>query len=328
MPSAPMPSLAPALPLARRTLLALAAGGLATPARAAFPDRPIRLVVGYAAGGGTDLTARALANRMGAELGQQILVENRGGGGGVPAVQSVLQAPADGHSLMFSTAAVLIARALGTPVPFDPLEALAPVGLLGVSPNVLVVHPSVPARNLAELQAHGRSRREPMRFGSPSISFTTHLVGQELGIEVEEVRYRGTGPLMTDLLAGRLDAYLIPLPGIQSAVRAGELRAIAVSYKAPLAALPDVPTTVAQGFPNLISFTWTGLEVRTGTSPEIVAALGAALNASLADPALRQKLAESGVEATERTDPASFRALVLEDKARAEAVIRRFNLRE
>ena len=168
---------------------------------------------------------------------------------------SVLQAAADGYSVMFSTAAVLVAQALGTPVPFDPLTALEPVGLVGVSPNVLVVHPSVPARDLKELQAHGRARREPLRFGSPSISYTTHLLGQELGIEVEEVRYRGTGPLMTDLLAGRLDGYLIPLSGIQSAIRAGELRALAVSYRTPLAAMPGLQTTVAQGFPNLISFT-------------------------------------------------------------------------
>jgi tripartite-type tricarboxylate transporter receptor subunit TctC len=322
MPNPKLPS------LLRRGLLTLAAGGLAAPARAAYPDRPIRLVVGYAAGGGTDLTARAVASRMSAELGQQIVVENRGGGGGVPAIQSVLQAPADGYSLMFSTAAVLVARALGTPMNFDPLEVLAPIGLVGVSPNVLVVHPSVPARNLQELQAYGRTRGDPLRFGSPSISYTTSLVGQELGIEVEEVRYRGTGPLMTDLLAGRLDGYLIPLPGIQAAVRSGELRAIAVSYRTPLAAISEVATTVAQGFPNLISFTWTGLELRAGTPPEIAARLGAALNASLADAALRRKLQESGVEAAERTDPDSFRALVVDDKARAEAVIRRFNLRE
>jgi len=322
MPSANLPS------LSRRQVLVLAAGGLATPALAAYPDRPIRLLVGYAAGGGTDFTARAVATRMSAELGQQIVVENRGGGGGLPAIQSVLQAPADGYSVMFSTAAVLVARALGTPMNFDPLEVLAPVGLVGVSPNVLVVHPSVPAHNLRELQAYGRSRSEPLRFGSPSINYTTHLVGQELGIEVEEVRYRGTGPLLTDLLAGRLQAYLIPLPGIQAAVRSGDLRAIAVSYQTPLAAISEVPTTVAQGFPNLISFTWTGLEVRAGTPPEIVDGLGRALNASLADAELRQKLSEAGVEAVERTAPDSFRALVLKEKARAEAVIRRFNLRE
>jgi tripartite-type tricarboxylate transporter receptor subunit TctC len=322
MPGASLPS------LPRRGLLALTASGLAVPALAAYPDRPIRLVVGYAAGGGTDLTARAVAARMGAELGQQIVVENRGGGGGLPAVQSVLQAPADGYSLMFSTAAVLVARELGTPMNFDPLEVLAPVGLVGVSPNVLVVHPSVPARNLQELQAYGRSRSEPLRFGSPSIGFTTQLLGQELGIGVEEVRYRGTGALMADLLAGRLQGYLIPLPGIQAAVRSGELRAIAVSYRTPLAALPDVATSVAQGFPDLISFTWTGIEVRTGTSPEVVARLGAALNASLGDAELRRKLSESGVEAVERTDPDSFRALVLEDKARVMAVVRRMNLRE
>lgn len=322
MPRASLPS------LSRRGLLALTAGGLAAPGLAAYPDRPIRLVVGYAAGGGTDITARTVATRMSAELGQQIVVENRGGGGGLPAIQSVLQAPADGYSVMFSTAAVLVARALGTPMSFDPLEALAPVGLIGVSPNVLVVHPSVPAHDLRELQAYGRSRREPLRFGSPSISYTTQLVGQELGIEVEEVRYRGTGPLMTDLLAGRLQAYLIPLPGIQAAVRSGELRAIAVSYRTKLAAIPEVATTVSQGFPNLISFTWTGLELRSGTAPEIFEGLGAALNTALGDAEFRRKLGETGVEAVERTDPQSFRALVLEDKARAEAVIRRFHLRE
>jgi tripartite-type tricarboxylate transporter receptor subunit TctC len=322
-----MPIASPPSP-SRRGLLTLAISGLAAPALAAYPDRPIRLVVGYAAGGGTDITARAVATRLGAELGQQIVVENRGGGGGLPALQSVLQAPADGYSVMFSTAAVLVARALGTPMNFDPLEVLAPVGLIGVSPNVLVVHPSVQARSLRELQAYARGRGEPLRFGSPSISYTTHLVGQELGIAVEEVRYRGTGQLMTDLLAGRLQAYLIPLPGIQAALRSGELRAIAVSYRTPLAALPEVPTTEAQGFPNLISFTWTGLEVRTGTAPEVAEVLGQALNAALADAGFRRKLGETGVEAAQHTDPDSFRALVLEDRARAAAVIRRYDLRD
>jgi tripartite-type tricarboxylate transporter receptor subunit TctC len=152
-------------------------------------------------------------------------------------------------------------------------------------------------------------------------------VGQELGIETEEVRYRGTGPLLADLLAGRLQGYLIPLPGIQAAVRAGELRALAVSYQTRLAALPEVPTTVEQGFPGLISFTWTGLEVRTATPPEIIGRLTEAMNACLADAGLRQKLAESGVQAMERTDPDSFRAMVVEDRARWSAVIRRYNLR-
>lgn len=317
----------PGQTLPRRALLALPVLAAPRAARAAWPDRPLRLVVGYAAGGGTDITARALAMRLSAELGQQIVVENRGGGGGVPAVLSVLNAPADGYAINFSTAAVLVAQALGTPVPFDPLAALIPVGLLGISPNVLVVHPYVPARDLRALQAHGKSRTEPLRFGSPSINYTTALIGQELGIETEEVRYRGTGPLLADLIAGRLDGYLIPLPGIQAAVRAGELRAIAVSTRTRLAALPDVATTVEQGFPGLISFTWTGLEVRAGTPAEIVSRLTAAMNVALADPALRQKLAESGVEAAGRTDPDSFRSLVLEDKARSDAVIRRYDIR-
>jgi len=314
-------------PLLHHILPGLAACAVVRSPQAAFPERPLRMVVGYAAGGGTDLTARALAAQMAAQLGQQIVIENRGGGGGVPAVQAVLQAPADGHMLMFSTGAVLVARALGTPVPFDPLEALAPVGLLGVSPNVLVVHPAIPATDLATLRDFARRRTEPLRFGSPSIGYTTALISQELDIETEEVRYRGTGPLMSDLLAGRLDGYLIPLPGIQAAIRSGELRAIAVSYRRRLAALPQVATTLEQGFPNLQAFTWTGIEVRRGTPPDCIERLESALNACLRDMDLRTRLAETGVEAADRTDPRSFRALVVEEQARAEAVIRRFNLR-
>lgn len=293
----------------------------------AWPDRPMRMIVGFAAGGTTDIVARVVAESMSVQFGQQVVVENRGGAGGVPAALVVLQQPADGSTLMLQSGGLNQAEALGTPLPFDVVTAWAPVGLVATSAISLVVHPSVPATNLRELQAYGRTSAQPLRFGSPGISLTAFLYGQELGIEVEEVRYRGTGQVLSDLIAGRVQAYTIALPGILAQVRAGALRPLAIASTRRSAVMSDLPTTVEQGFPGIISASWFGVVVRAGTPPDRQARLHAAIEALLKNPQIRSRLTEAGLDVVEETSPASFYAMIREDRARWETVVRRGNLR-
>jgi len=316
-------------PLARRA--ALAALGLLAAAPAAaqsFPDRPMRMLVGYAPGGTTDIVARVTAEYMGHVLGQQIAVENRGGAGGVPAALIVQQAPADGHVLMLHASGVIQAEALGASLPFDAVEAWAPIGLVGTSAISFVVHPSVPVTNLRELQAYVRASGQPLRVGSPGVNLSAELYAQELGIAIEEVRYRGTGVVINDLLAGRVQAYTIGLPGILAHVRSGGLRALAIASETRSHVMPELPTTVEQGFPNIINASWFGVAVRAGTPADRQARLGEAVQQMLREPAVRSRLSEAGLDVATETSPASFDALIREDRARWQLVVRRGNLRQ
>lgn len=293
-----------------------------------FPDRTMRMVVGFAPGGTTDIVARVAAEFMGQDLGQQIVVENRGGAGGVPATLSVLQAPADGLSLMLHSGGLNQAEAVGPALPFDAVNALAPIGLIGTSAISLVVHPSVPATNLRELQAYVRASGLPLRVGSPGISLTAFLYAQELGIEIEEIRYRGTGLVMNDLLAGRVQAYTIALPGILTHVRAGGLRALAIASVTRSTVMPDLATTVEQGFPDILSASWFGVVARAGTPPDRLARLGQSVARLLANPAVRARLSEAGLDVVAETSPASFGRLIREDRAQWDRVVQRGNLRQ
>ncbi|WPB83932.1 Bug family tripartite tricarboxylate transporter substrate binding protein [Sediminicoccus rosea] len=293
-----------------------------------FPDRSMRMVVGYAPGGTTDLVARLAAEFMGQDLGQQIVVENRGGAGGVPGALAVLQAPADGHVLMLQSGGLNQAEALGTPLPFDAVAAWAPVGLIGTSAIALVVHPGVPARNLRELQAYVRASGQPLRLGSPGTNLSGALYAQEMGIEIEEIRYRGTGLVVNDLLAGRVQSYAIALPGILGHVRSGGIRALAIASTTRSPVMPELPTTVEQGFPGIITASWFGVVARAGTPPERLARLSQSVARMVADPVMRSRLSEAGVDVTPDPGPAYFDTLIREDRARCELVVRRGNLRQ
>lgn len=309
-------------------LLAFALPAFASPVRAEYPDRPIRLVVGYAPGGSTDIVARLLAERMGARLNQSILVENRGGAGGVPAAGMVLQQEADGYTLMLHTLGLNQAAALGTRMPFDPVAAWAPIGLAATGANALVVHPSVPARSLRELQALALASATPLRFGSPSVGLTSHLFAQGLGIEIEEVRYRGTSQAMTDLLAGRVQAYTIALAGIMPHVQSGALRALAIARRQRSAVMPALPTTAEEGFPQIVMSSWFGLVSRAGTPADRIALLHATLNATLAEPDTAARLLAGGLDVEPSPEPEAFAAMMREDYALWDEVARRGNLRQ
>ncbi len=321
----------------RRHVLALA--GLAPAPRVArgqgadFPSRPLRLVIPFTAGGSNDIVGRMLAEGMAARLGQPVVVENRGGAGGVIGNDLVAKAAPDGHTLLLAGSGSFVISSLVQPrLPYDPLRDFAPVGYVGAAPNVITVNPRVPARTLAELQAAARAAPTPLRYGSPGVGTNGHalgaMIGVVLGVDLEAVHYRGTGPALTDVLAGRLDILTNASAPLQPHIAAGTLRALAIAGRSRSVALPEVPTSVEGGFPELDSATWYAILATGGTPGDRVAVLHRALNAVLADPEIRRKLVENGVdEIAPSPTPEDMARLLAEDRARWGRVVARANLR-
>jgi tripartite-type tricarboxylate transporter receptor subunit TctC len=293
----------------RRRVLSslLCAPLLSPPARAqdagaaAFPNRPLRMVVPFAPGGSADIVARITAQGMSEALGQPVAVDNRGGGGGVIGSEAVIAAPADGYTLAFHTASSAVLNAgLYRNLPFDIRRAFAPVSLVGLIPNVVVVSPRLPAATLRELVE--LLRREPGRrtYASSGPGTITHLSGHMLadmaGGAMVHVPYRGSGPANADLMAGRIDVMVDTLSSTIPFVRAGQMRALAVSSRERSAALPDVPTAAEAGLPGYESYNWHAVFVAAGTPAAVIARLERAARAAVASPATNRRLVEAGVE--------------------------------
>jgi tripartite-type tricarboxylate transporter receptor subunit TctC len=322
----------------RRQAFALAAATLALPrsARAqsdAFPSRPIRLVIPFTAGGSNDIVGRMLADAMAQRLGQPVVIENRGGAGGVLGTDMVAKAQPDGYTVLLAGSGSFLISSLVQPrLPYDPEKDFAPVGYIGAAPNVICVNPAVNARNLRELQAAAKASPTPLRFGSPGVGTTGHalgaMIGVVLGVELEPVHYRGTGPALTDVVAGRLEILTNASAPLQPHIASGRLRPLAIAGKTRSAALPDISTSVEQGFPELDSATWYALLATGGTPPARVAVLHKALNEVLADPGIRRRLIENGVdEIAPSPTPQDLAALLVEERTRWRRVVQRANLR-
>ena len=305
----------------RRTLL------LATPALLGWaPDRPLRLVIPFAPGGTNDIIGRQVAEGMGARLGQTMLVENRGGAGGVLGAEVVAKAAPDGHTLLLGgSGSLVITSFVHRRLPYDPVAGFAPIGMMGSGPNLIVCHPSLPVTNLRELQAVARAR--PLTYCSSGVGTTSHagsaMLALAMGVEMEHVPYRGTGPALTDLVAGRVQLFTNALAPMQQQVEAGLLRPLAIAGRVRNSASPNVPTTVEAGFPSVQAATWFALFATGGTPPDRIATLHAALNDTMADPALRTRITEGGVDLETSESPAEFARLYLEERARWGEVIRR-----
>jgi tripartite-type tricarboxylate transporter receptor subunit TctC len=298
-----------------------------------FPSRPLRLVIPFTPGGSNDIVGRMIAEGMGARLGQPVVVENRGGAGGLLGNDVVAKAQPDGLTLLLAGSGSFMISSLVQPrLPYDPVKDFAPVGYIGAAPNVICVNPRVAARDLREFQAVARASATPLRYGTPGVGTTGHalgaMIGVVLGVELEPVHYRGTGPALADVLAGRLELITNASAPLQPHIAAGTLRALAVAGKSRSAALPDLSTSVEQGFPELDSATWYAILATGGTPPERIAVLHRALNATLADADLRRRLVENGVdEIAPSARPEDLATLLAEDRARWSGVVARANLR-
>lgn len=286
-------------PITRRAALALAAAPFAAQAQGWSPDRPIRLLVGFPAGGVTDVIARVAAEGMAIRLGQPVIVENRAGAGGNIAAQQVARAAPDGLTLLLATnnshgANPALYQTLG----FDPVRDFSPVALLASITNVLVVHPSLPARNVAELVALARARPGQMNFASAAVGAAGHLVGEmfktRTGVDIVHVPFRGAAPAQTEVVAGRVEMLFGTLQTVLEPVRAGQLRALAVTSPQRMPQLPDVPTLAETVIPGFSADAWFALFGPAGMSEAAVTRLNAAARESLADGPLRQRLLDQG----------------------------------
>ncbi len=293
------------MPFPRRRILRLVGGAAALPllrrgAQAqSYPTKPIRLVVGFPAGGPNDILARLMAQWLAARLGQPVVVENQAGSSGNIATAAVVRAPADGYTLLLAGPANAISASLPDKLDFVFLRDIAPVGGITREPLVLVVHPAVPAQSVAELIAHAKARPGKVRMASTGNWSSPHVSGELFkmltGVDVETVHYAGGGPALKEMIAGNAQMMFEPMSAAIGPIRAGQLRALAVSTAARSPALPDIPA-VAESVPGYEASAVTGIGVPKDTPAEIVARLNTEMNAAFADPAMTARLAETGGE--------------------------------
>jgi tripartite-type tricarboxylate transporter receptor subunit TctC len=299
------------------TLSALAAGALPATGRAAsaaYPERPIRVIVPFPAAGAADVMARGLTQRLGEELRQQVIVDNRGGAGGTVAAEAAANAAADGYTLFFATMGTHAINATLYPkLRYDPVKGFAPISLTHTTPRVLVVGSSLPVNSVADLVARARARPGGLTYGSAGSGSSSHLSAAlfalRAGIEMLHVPYRGSAPLLIDVVAGRIDLTFDSYTVYEESIRNGKVRALAVTSKSRMSALPEVPTIAESGIADYEVSNWLGLLAPAGTPPTIIATLNAAVGRAMATPALREQLKGLGIEPA-FTTPEAFAALI------------------
>ncbi len=285
------------LPIFAATLLALAAPQFAKAQE--FPTRPIRIVVAFPPGGPTDFVGRLIADKMTALLGQRVYIENKPGANGTVGGSDVAKSNPDGYSLFLTTAgAVTVSPHIMAKMPYDAQRDFAPVAEVVTNTTVLVVGPKLGIKTAKELVALAKAKPGAITFASTGIGSTPHLAQEELdaaaGVEFLHVPYRGAAPALTDLLAGQVDVVALDAPVLISQIEAGTVVPIGVAADKRNAALPDVPTLAEQGYPNTDASNWYALLAPAKTPPAVIAKLNSAVNAALADPAVRDKIVKSG----------------------------------
>jgi tripartite-type tricarboxylate transporter receptor subunit TctC len=286
----------------RRRFLQLAAGAAALPITSriagaqSYPTRPIRVVVGYAPAGGTDIFVRLIGQPLSDRLGQSLVIENRPGAASNIATDAVVHAPADGYTLLGFDAAAAINATLYEKLNFNFIRDIATIGIIR-GPLILIVHPSVPAHSVPEFIAYANANRGKVSMASAGTGNATHMAGELFKvmthIDMTHVPYRGAGPAVTDLLGGQVQVYFGSLPPTIEHIRAGKLRMLAVTTATRFETLPDVPT-VAEFVPGFEASQWFAVGLRKSTQAEIVDRLNKEINAILADPEIRARLADLG----------------------------------
>jgi tripartite-type tricarboxylate transporter receptor subunit TctC len=289
-----------------------------------YPSRPVRWIVSFAAGGANDIVARLVGQFLSEKLGQQIIVDDRAGAGGNIGMAAVLGAPPDGYTIGFVAPNNAINATLYDKLPYDFIRDSAPVAGTMLLTNVMVVHPSVPARTVAEFITYAKANPGKVYFASSGTGASPHMSGELFkamtGIDMIHVPYRGAGPAMTDLLPGRVQLMFDNLPSSIEHIRAGRLRALGVTAAKRSDALPDVPT-IGETVPGYEVAVWNGICVPKGTSPEIIGTLNRAGNAVLADPRWQARFAELGGAPMPMT-PAEFGKLVSDETEKWAKVVK------
>ncbi|HZF85489.1 MAG TPA: tripartite tricarboxylate transporter substrate binding protein [Burkholderiaceae bacterium] len=280
--------------------IGIAIGATGALAQDAYPSKPIRVIVPFAAGGPADVVAREMAQSLGKELGQSLVVENQGGGAGVPALGTVSRAPADGYTLLFAASGNVVIQPLLTKNRVDILQQLSPVGMVTTSPHVLVVSSKLPVRTVKEFTAHAKAHPGQVNFASAGVGGLAHL-GTELferaaGIDARHVPYKGTSQAMTDLAGGEVQAMFSSLPSMKGLIDKGAIRVIGVTAPSSSPAYKGIPVIKDAGVPNFEYTTWYGLYGPAGLPAPVVDRLGAALTRLAADKAFGERLLAQGVD--------------------------------
>jgi tripartite-type tricarboxylate transporter receptor subunit TctC len=299
---------------------------LALSAHLSGAQAPVRFVVGFTPGGPSDILARLLAEKLAAPLGQAVVVENRPGAGGNLAAEVVAKSPPDGNTWLLGNNSILATNhALYSRLGYDPLKDFAPVALVGVQPNILVLHPSVPAHSVTELVAYARQHPGKLNYASTGVGVASHLSAELFkamaGVDMVHVPYKGAQPALTDLIAGQCQVMFATSASAIPYVKAGRLRALAVTTAQRSPSLPDLPTVAEAGVPGFESITWHGVVVPAQTPAASVLRLNRAINAALAQKDLVERLGVLGVEVAGGS-PQEFAAYIRREIPKWEKVVR------
>ena len=300
-------------PLLAFTLFSL----LSTGVSAAWPEKPMRLVLPFPPGGGADIMARPMAQKLSETLGQQVLIDNKGGAGGTVAAEFVAKAPADGYTLFFATVGTqAINVGLYPKLGYDPVRDFAPIALTHNAPRILIVHPTVPAKSVAELITYAKANPGKLSFASAGSGGTNHLSGELFkmmtGVDMVHVPYKGAGPAVADVLAGRVQLTFDSIPVWIPHIKSGKVRALGVTSLQRSATVPDLPTISESGLKGFDVSNWLGVFAPANTSRDIVSRLNGELKKIMADTEIRRQLVEQGVEAM-YTTPEGLAELVRKD---------------
>jgi tripartite-type tricarboxylate transporter receptor subunit TctC len=290
-----------------------------------YPVKPVRMVVGLAPGGATDIVARALSQRLTDKLGRAFVVDNRSGAGGTIASAIVAKAPADGYTLLAVSAGYSISAALYSELPYDPVRDLVPVSRLAESPFLLVVHPSLPVKSVKQLIAVAKAKPGALNFAYAGNGSSGHLTGELFksmaGIKTNDIPYKGAGPAMIDVLSGQADLMVANILSSLPHVRSGRLRALALTGGKRSSIVPELPTVSEAGVPGYAVASWYGVLAPKGASAGIVGKLNSEINAAMNSPAMKDWLQKDGAEPVAET-PEQFGRHIQNEIARWQKVVK------
>jgi tripartite-type tricarboxylate transporter receptor subunit TctC len=288
-------------------------------AQDAYPTKPIKIIVAYPAGGANDIVARAIAQELAADLGQSVVIENKSGAAGIVGADAAAKSPADGYTLFMAAGAHTLAPSLYTSLPYDIVRDFQPVSLAATGTYLLVVHPSLPAKSVKELIELAKAKPGALNFASSGVGAPPHLAGvmfQKLaGVRLNHVPYRGDTPGIADLVAGHVELAFLSIQPLIPQVKAGKLRALAITSGTRSPAIPELPTIAESGLPGYDIGTWWGLLAPAKTPLPIVDRLAAAMRKATAIPSVRERFAAGGIAAQSNT-PKDFAAMIKSEVGR------------
>ena len=309
-------------------LLLLAAGFCAQPAfgQAAYPAKPVRIIVPFPPGGGNDVAGRLVAQKLSERLGQSVVVENRAGANGIVGLQALMQSAPDGYTLGVGAAGPMAVNpSIYAKLPYDPLKDFTPITNVAVFPLLLVAHPSLPAKTLGELLALARERPGELNYASPGVGNSGHLAGELLnrmaGVRITHVAYKGQGPAITDLLAGQVQMLWASIPSVIGHIQSGKLNAIAIGTAKRLPSLADVPTASESGVPGYEAYSWVGLIGPAKLPRDIVERLNREVRDIVAAPDFAEQLSKQGA-IPDAQAPAQFAAYIRSEVEKWGAVVK------